>query len=777
MAINVNNQNLIAQQLAGQQGKMLSTGGDPSQYQPGIQPMVGTPQQMQQFQGQMQQQGQQPAQPGNMIMQQAPVIHHQEQLKPIDLLIKSGLAQEVKEEKEKEVSLKTLKPAEIDIIIGSFKRSKSVANDYYKDTIEPKLKEREEEYYAREKYYSKVFPHLSESSQYCDRSLKTTVDTLIPSYKEVFVGMDDPVSVKGVSIDDDERADKIQQLLKYQLQRKNSYSPFMEYNLRDALILNYSVAKVYWKRTEKHQQYRMMVSADDMDTITILYQEFQKGNIDIIATEQLPDAPDLIVLTFDKITLTDNYPVVDYMPPSELRFTPEGKTLDECKFKAHRKMVSGDYLKRKEQDGIYQDIDKALENATNGDTTPNEYDINKNDELETVNSRIKDDDKASRQVELWEAYMQVDYNNDGIYENIIVHAVGDTPIRISKNEMDTSPFFINESERSPHTVFNDKEGLCDNLIQQQNLKTAIFRQCIINVAKNNSPRQYINMDNVDMDAVIDNEEFIPVEPGPNGSVSDSIFIPPQLPFSQFAMSIVEMAQNEVESQSGSTRYNQGLDSNSLNKTATGLTAIMGASEKRMRNTARMMVETFLVPMMKYIIKLNQKYLSSEELVRLTNSNVTIKKEDLDIDYDLIINVGEGAGTKEAQIQYLMLIMNQIFPTLELRGLVKPESWYAITKSLFEKAGIRYVTNEIVDPTSEEGKAIAAQNQQAQQAQLQTQLALLKAKEDMELKKAAIPRMSVAYKDLPVDAQMQALKANGLNTSAQMLQAKDVINHA
>lgn len=774
---NVNDQqNLIAQQLAGQQGQMLSTGGNPGQYQPGLQPMVGTPQQMQQFQGQMQQQ--QPGQPGQpVMMQEPPKIIHQEQEKPIDLLIKSGLAQEVKEEKEKEVSLKTLKPAEIDKIMEVFKKDRAVANSYYQDTIEPKLKEREEEYYAREKYYSKVFPHLSESSQYCDRSLKTTVDTLIPSYKEVFVGMDDPVSVKGVNVDDDDKADKIQQLLKYQLQRKNSYSPFMEYNLRDALILNYSVAKVYWKRTEKHQQYQMMLSANDMDTITLLYQEFQKGTIDIIATEQLPDAPDLIALTFDKVTLTDNYPVIDYMPPSELRFTPEGKTLDECKFKAHRKMVSGDYLKRKEQEGIYQDIDKALENMSAGDTSPNEYDLNKNEELQTIQGRIKDDDNASKQAELWEAYMQVDYNNDGVYEDVIVHAVGDTPIRISKNEMGAAPFFINESERSPHTVFNDTDGLCDNLIQQQNLKTAIFRQCIINVAKNNSPRQYINMDNVDMDAVIDNEEFIPVEPGPNGSVSDSIFIPPQLPFSQFAMSIVEMAQNEVESQSGSTRYNQGLDSNSLNKTATGLTAIMGASEKRMRNTARMMVETFLVPMMKYIIKLNQKYLSSEELVRLTNSNVTIKKEDLDIDYDLIINVGEGAGTKEAQIQYLMLIMNQIFPTLEQRGLVKPESWYALTKSLFEKAGIRYVTNEIVDPASDEGKAMAAQSQQAQQAQLQTQLALLKAKEDLELKKAAIPRMSVAYKDLPIDAQMQALKANGLKTTAPMLQTKDVINHA
>lgn len=78
-----------------------------------------------------------------------------------------------------------------------------------------------------------------------------------------------------------------------------------------------------------------------------------------------------------------------------------------------------------------------------------------------------------------------------------------------------------------------------------------------------------------MDAIMNNEEYIPV----TGSPRESVYDGSQLPISTLAMNILEYSQNEIESQTGSTRYNQGLDSNSLNKTATGITAIMGSAER------------------------------------------------------------------------------------------------------------------------------------------------------------------------------------------------------
>ena len=709
-------------------------------------------------------QPQQMGMPGQ-TQQQAPPMT------PLDLLLKN--AKSIENEDTKEISLKTLKSSEKAKIMQVFTKCKDVADQYYKNTIEPKLKERLDEYLATEEYYKKRFPVLSETSKFCSRDILTTIDCLIPSYMEVFCGSDDPMDVQGVNIEDDERAAKIQQLVKYQLQRKNNYTSFVEFIMRDALILNYAVAKVSWKREEKRERYELLVSQDNADLLTFMYQEEQQGHIEVISSKPLKDAPDLAVVTFEKIIVTADFPVVAYMPPSELRYTPDSNTIQTVKFKAHRKIVTGDYLKRKERDGTYSNIDEAIENGK-GDTKVTNFDTDKNKELETIGDRISDHDNASSEIELYEAYLDVDYNNDGIMESVIVHAIGNTPIRIAKNDLELAPFFICPSKPSPHTVFNEKEGLCDNLIQQQDLKTAIFRQLIVNLAKNNTPRTFLNSKGVDMDAIIDGDEFVMVDAE---NVSNAVYTPPQLPFNNLAMTVVQYAQNEIESQSGSTKYNQGLDSNSLNKTATGITAIMGASEKRHKNTARSMVDSFFVPMMKYLILLNQKYLDGETIVRLTNEQVTIKKEDLDIDYDLIINIGQGAGTKEAQIQYLMLLINQIYPQLAATGIVNANSWYEIVKDLLEKMGIRNVCNYLVDPNSEQAKQMQQQAQQAQQQAKQEQVQLIQAKLQADVEKARQPHMSVNYRDLPVDAKQKALAANGIPSSANAIATKEIMNHA
>lgn len=688
---------------------------------------------------------------------------------PFDMLV----AYAEKDSAKQEVSLKSLKKSEIDKIMSAFNKCKDVANSYYKSTIQPKLKERERSYLASEEYYRKLFPALSETSNFCSRDIKTTVKWMIPSLCEPFLGGDDPVDIKGVNANDDDKATKIQQLLKYQLQRKNSYPTFIDAVWTDAIKLNHAVAKVYWDRKEDRERYKIMISTvNDFAIIAILNAEADKGSIEIISQESVKDAPDLSIIVFEKIIVKANHPVVQYMSPSELRYTPDSNTVQNAKFKAHRKIVNGDYLKRKEQEGVYENIDKAMEDFS-GDTSYDTYETDKNKELNNIDSRLADNDTASKQFELYEGYLQVDFNNDGIYEDLIVHAIGDVPIRVVTNDIGISPFFATGAEVSPNTAFNENESFTDNLIQQQDLKTAVFRQIITNVAKNNRPRTFLNMkSNIDIDAMIDGDEFVFTD----GPPRESVYEGSQLPISPLSMSVIEYAQNEIEAQSGSTRYNQGLDSNSLNKTATGITAIMGSAEKRMKHMARMFAENFLIPLFKYLILLNQKYLDQEQIFRLADENIVIDKSELDIDYDLIINVGLGAGTREAQIQYLMILINQIYPQLQAAGLVTPESWYEIVKDLLEKMGIRNVSNYLLDPSSKEAKALQQQQQQAQQQAKEEEMQLLQAKAELELSKARQPRITVNFDDLPPAAQVQYLKSQGINIEINDVLSKELMEY-
>ena len=188
-----------------------------------------------------------------------PMIHPN--MKPIDFLTMSASP----DEKTEEISLDTLKKAEIDKIMRAFDTGKDVANSYFDGTIRPQLEERRETYLAKKEHYEHKFPRLSETSEFCSRDIKSTIKWMLPSLVEPFLGTDDPVDIRAVNIDDGEKAKKVQQLLKYQLQRKNAYPAFIESEWKDALKYNWCVAKVWWKREVERKRYKQMISSRDTE--------------------------------------------------------------------------------------------------------------------------------------------------------------------------------------------------------------------------------------------------------------------------------------------------------------------------------------------------------------------------------------------------------------------------------------------------------------------------------------------------------------------------------
>ena len=241
------------------------------------------------------------------------------------------------------------------------------------------------------------------------------------------------------------------------------------------------------------------------------------------------------------------------------------------------------------------------------------------------------------------------------------------------------------------------------------------------------------------------------------------------------MELLQYAQNEVESQTGSTKYNQGLDSNSLNKTATGISMIMSAADKRIKLMARSIAERFYVPLVKAIIILDQKYMHDDEIVRIDNKDVVIRREDLDIDYDLIINVGAGAGTKEARIQYLMILINQLIPMLLQSGVANEDTIYNAAKDLLQEMGLRSTLAFLQDPNSPEAQQAKAQAQQQQQQQLQLAQQMKAQEQQVEMLKAILPRISIKYEDLPITAKTQLLNVIGLGVDTGEIIAKELLS--
>ena len=666
------------------------------------------------------------------------------------------------------VSLKTLPEEAVAKIMAAYRQGRDAADDYYTSKVEPALLRRLDVYRADKELYKKKFPRLSELNNWVSRDVKTTIDWIMPSLLEAFTGADDPVDIVGVNVNDDDNARKIQQLVSYFVTRRNNYFLFMYNLLRDGLEVNMGCAKIYWKREEERRTKEVLADAQMMEQ---LLQAEQLGQVEILLAEPVTAAGDLLQVVYDEVNLKVNQPVLENMSPSELRFTHEARELHEAKFVAQRKVVYGDYLKRMEAQGVYANVDAAMREASSGKTKRTAFEMRHNENAEDITGKLSDGDDASREFELYEAYLRVDYNNDGIYENLIVHAVGDTPLKIQDNAFEVPPFFVFSPETDAYAIFGE-DSISDTLEQLQDLKTALIRQMVIAVAKNNAPQKFVDEVNVDMMALSEGSEYVPVKGGI--PPQQAMFQPPPIQIDGSAMSLVQYAQNEIESQSGSTRYNQGLDSSSLNHTATGIAAIMGASDKKTKLIARIAAETVWIPMVKFLILLCQKFVDDGQIVRLADANMTIRREELSIDYDLIVNVGRGASTKEAQIQYLMVLISQLYPKLEMIGVVNAASWYNIAKELLEAMGIRSTEKYLLDPAGQEFQQAQMQAQQMQQEQQAKEEALLQAQlalKEADIRARSMAKLSARFEELPIDAQVQALRQVGIETTPESMQAK------
>ena len=210
---------------------------------------------------------------------------------------------------------------------------------------------------------------------------------------------------------------------------------------------------------------------------------------------------------------------------------------------------------------------------------------------------------------------------------------------------------------------------------------------------------------------------------------------------------------------------------------------MGAADKKIKLIARLLAETAWIPIVKFLILLCQKFIDEGQIVRLMNRDVALRREDLNLDYDLVVNVGQGAGTKEAEIQYLMVLINQLYPVLQQVGIVNASSWYKITKELLERMGIRSTANFLLDPESPEYQQMQAQQQQAQQKAEQKQDALTQAQlqlKEQDIKAKTLAKLNARLAELPIDAQIQALQQIGIQTTPQSFtqqQAMQTINNA
>lgn len=525
----------------------------------------------------------------------------------------------------------------------------------------------------------------------------------------------------------DDEAEQKTHLANYVFTKQHSATRILHDMFKDALLQYTGVVKVFWDDVEH---------VTETEYIGLSEQEFaalsQKEDIDLLEVEQFVDEAGQVYFDVVKAKKTSKGKVAcENIPPNEFVISVNARDFTDPTFIGHRSPKRRSELL---QMGFNKKLVDSLssENLDHLDRSASDFDFYRNGRIDDNPSSHGPNDL----IYLGEYYIRVDVDGDGITELWRVFFAGDRIL--DKEKVDQHPFCVCIPVPMPHSAI----GSCpaEQVAPLQYRKSVLIRQMLDNIYNTNYPR-LIHSNAVDLDDLL--------TPRPGGAVSvDSsvadvaghvhpIVLPTMI---EPIMAAIEYTDAEREIRTGMTRYSQGLDGDSLNKTATGFKGIMDASQQRLGLIARLFADTGVKRIFERIVYLLAKHQDSAMHIKVLGEPQEIDPSSWQDGSGCTINVGLGSGDRQEKIFNLNNIL-QVQERLSLSQsvLVDQKKMYNTLEKLIDEVGLKdaneYFNNpeipvEVLQAHNEQLTKMLAQMQQMINQNPLAEAELIKAKARM-----------------------------------------------
>lgn len=297
--------------------------------------------------------------------------------------------------------------------------------------------------------------------------------------------------------------------------------------------------------------------------------------------------------------------------------------------------------------------------------------------------------------EVWynEEYVLVDADGDGIAERRAVCSVGDT---ILHNEIiERVPLAIITPKIMPHEFYGI--SLADDCMDLQLLKSTLWRATLNNNYLTNTPMQEaVASQLLDIDDLLN--------PRPGGIVrvtATGTVTPLTVPFmGDSSLKLIEFLEQEVEGRTGINRYGNtpSLNPDSLNKTLGGAEIAVEKSQARLQLICRTFAETGIKDLFSGILWLLSKNQDKAMTIRIRNKWVNVDPRAWSTEYDFVCNVGLGTGSKDQQMQHMMMF-GQVLEKLAQQGCVTPKNGYNFGAEYAKLLGFKDTARYLTDPNA------------------------------------------------------------------------------
>jgi len=566
-----------------------------------------------------------------------------------------------------------------------------------------------------EYYFGEPFGNEQEGrSQVVSTDVSDVIESILPTLLRTFAASDDVVRCDPVTAEDEEVARQASDYLNYVFNKDNDGFVALYTLFKDALIQKNGIAKIYWDTSEKREQetyeklsedeYIMLIDEDgvdvkehteyaDQDAITAK-QKMMEQTDDPMLMQQIEDAP-TPMLHDCVITRIETYGKVkiETIPPEEFLIERRAKSLQDANFLAHRTTVTRTEL-------IEAGFDADIVSRLPSDVADkyNEEKIARHRNLD-YDFDSNSGEASTDEITIFECYSRIDVEGDGIAKLRKITIAGTGGYEILDNELcDSIPFVSLTPIMVPHRFFG--RSVSEMTEDLQLIKSTVMRQLLDNMYLTNNNRVAVMDGQVNLDDLLTNR--------PGGVVRTKgspgqVMMPMQTQtINQQAFPLLEYLDTVREQRTGITRYSQGMDADSLNKTATGVNVILTQAQMRVELIARIFAETGVKDMFTKIFELVVKHQDKERIIKIRNTFVPFRPMEWRNRCNISINVGLGTGSRDQQLAILNNILQTQLKALELQGtpagpMVNLRNIYNTLSKIVENAGLKNAGLFFTDP--------------------------------------------------------------------------------
>jgi hypothetical protein len=604
-------------------------------------------------------------------------------------------------------------------------------------------------------------------SQVVSRDLQEAVDWALPSIVRAFVQSGNLGEFTPVGPEDEQLAKQESDYVNQVLMKDNPGFVGLHDVIKDTLLLKNGYAKHWWDEKDKIED--VEYTGLTLDALTKMIQDLEgkgatveiKGQESrIVQLEQHAEQGGMSqpLEVFDvKLQIKRKVGKLVWMavPTEEVRVSKKCRgTLQDSPFTEHvTKKTRSELIEM----GMPRSFVDELPAYNERDHDSQEYARDSVDD-ESDSDGATSGDRSMDEIEFCEAYIRVDYDDDGIAElRKIVTVANKLPPGEQWNEpIPAVPMTGFVCKRVPHRHVG--ESLDDELADLQEIKTTLTRQLMDNVYLTNNSEKVVN-ERVNL------RDIMTTTPGGvkrvrgEGPVGDSVMplITPSI--IDKIMPVIDYWDKTKEIRTG-VRPGSDMDPDVLKETTKGafLEHLNRASQK-IEMITRLIAEIGVKELVLQAHGILNRHQDQPRMVQLRGKWVQVNPREWQERTDLTVRVGLGTGNEEEKRQKL-LMLSQLQGALLQAATTAPPQVYAKMYSLFEDVAnamsFELAEKYALAPNGEEYQALKQQTANQPNPEVMIEQAKLQSTQQLEQMRMQMQQQTDANRQ-EMEAQQQQAK--------------------